>query len=45
LLCGKATVEDVERAVLEQNSNLPEEELNDIRRQLADFKSYFYDTE
>ncbi len=23
LLCGKATVEDVEKAVLEQNANLP----------------------
>ena len=31
LLCGRATVEDVERAVLEQNAHLPEEELNDIR--------------
>ena len=45
ILCGKATVEDVEIAVLEQNAHLPEEELKDIRGQLDDFKSYFYDTE
>ena len=45
VLCGKATVEDLERAVLEQNAHLTEDELNDIRGQLADFKSYFYDTE
>ena len=32
LLCGRATVEDVERAVLEQNAHLPEEELNNIRK-------------
>ncbi len=30
---------------MEQNSHLPEEELDDIRRQLTDFKSYFYETE
>ena len=45
LLCGRTTVEDVERAVLEQNAHLPEEELNDIRGQLVEFKSFFYDTE
>ena len=45
LLCGRKTVEDVERAVLEQNSHLPEDEQNDIRRQLDDFKSFFYNTE
>jgi hypothetical protein len=45
LLCGKTTVEDVERAVLEQNAHLPEDELNEIRRQLADSKSYYYETE
>ena len=45
ILCGKATVEDIERAVLEQNAHLPEEELNDIRSQLGEFKSYYYETE
>ena len=45
LLCGKTTIEDVERAVLEQNANLPEEELDVIRVQLVDFKSYFYEME
>ena len=41
ILCGKATVEDIERAVLEHNANLPEDELSDIRGQLGNFKSYF----
>ena len=45
MLCGKTTIEDVERAVLEQNANLPEEELDVIRVQLVDFKSYFYEME
>ena len=45
MLCGKTTVEDVERAVLEQNAHLPEEELSDIRDQLNDFKSYYYEIE
>jgi hypothetical protein len=31
LLCGYASVEDIERAVLEQNADLPEEELDEIR--------------
>ena len=41
LLCGRTTVEDLERAVLEQNAHLPEEELNDIRGQLVEFKSVY----
>ena len=45
LLCGKATIEDVEKAVQEQNMHLPEEELDVIRVQLVDFKSYFYEME
>ena len=45
MLCGRTTVEDVERAVLEQNAHLPEEELYEIRGQLVEFKSFFYDTE
>ena len=45
LLCGRATIEDLERAVLEQNKDLPEEELNDIRGQIGEFKSFFYETE
>jgi hypothetical protein len=31
LLCGYACVDDIERAVLEQNADLPEAELDDIR--------------
>jgi hypothetical protein len=31
LLCGYASVEDIERTVFEQNSDLPEVELDDIR--------------
>jgi hypothetical protein len=31
LLCGYASVEDIERVVLEQNADLPEVELDDIR--------------
>ena len=45
LLCGKATIEDLERAILEQNADLPEDELAEIRVQLTDFKSFYYDTE
>jgi hypothetical protein len=31
LLCGYASVEDIERTVFEQNSDLPEVELDNIR--------------
>ena len=44
LLRGHAIVEDIERAVLETNADLPEEELEDIREQLARFKSFYNDT-
>ena len=44
LLVGKATIEDLEIAVLEQNADLPEEELDIIREDLARLKSFFYNT-
>jgi hypothetical protein len=40
LLCGYASVEDIKKAALEQNAGLPEEEIEDIRQQLARFKSF-----
>ena len=45
LLCGKASVEDIEKAVMEHNAHLSEDRLDDIRRQVGDFKSFFYETE
>ena len=42
ILCGVATVEDIERAVLEQNAHLPEEELKPFSTMLGKF---FFDTE
>ena len=45
LLNGFTSVEEIERAVLEQNSDLPEAKLDEIRRQLGDFKSYFNEIE
>ena len=44
LLCGYASVEDIERAVLEQNADLPKAELEDICEQLARFKSFYNET-
>ena len=42
MLCGKETIEDVEIAVLEQNADLPEEELDIIREDLKRLKSFLY---
>ena len=35
LLTGFATMEDIERAVMEQHGNLPENERNDMRKRLG----------
>jgi hypothetical protein len=40
ILCGKTSVEDVEKAVLKQNAHLPEDKLDDIRKQFKEFKSF-----
>ena len=42
---GFASVEDIERAVLEQNAHLPEEDKEDMRRDLTRFKEFFYEKE
>ena len=45
LLQGFANIEDIEPAVMEQNADLPEDERENIRRELGGFKSFWNDTE
>jgi hypothetical protein len=45
ILCGKTSVEDVEKAVLKQNAHLPQEKLDNIRKQFKEFKSFFNSSE
>ena len=45
ILQGFATLDEIEKAVLEHNANLPTEEREDMRRDLGRFKSFYLETE